>query len=333
MSIDRIVASPTSPMPEPYRTYVAERSAALAAVLDDFLPPDLGVQLCPRAIMPDEIAVGEHDVIYGAVVQKPADGLKSVLYAENSDGGGMAYSAAEAVNLAQDFLAQGERVRVKDPAESDGRGQHTVNDESGVAAIAATYPDIIEHGLVIMPHLEIADDGRFSVGMVDFGPGGAGIRIAREFTTIHPDGGEARGGGELAMVRAGDQEGLMIAAQELGVPERVVRAGLEAIGRYLKIAKRVGCVSVDVVRGKTDSDRELTLVVDITPRVNGFSGEEVLAMREFSRNPNAQVVLAHDHLSYNTNQRTRINPGDLVLVNQPSLLMVAGIRQVLEKRS
>jgi len=333
MSIDRIVASPTSPMPEPYRSYVAERSAALAGVMDDFLPPGLGVQLCPKAIMPDEVVVGEHDVVYGAVVQKPADGLKSVLYAESGDRGGMAYSAAEAVNLAQGFLAQGERVRIKDPAESDGRGQHTVDGESGVAAIAGTYPGIAEHGLVIMPHLEIADDGRFSVGMVDFGPGGAGIRIAREFTTTHPDGSQVRGGGELAMVRSGDEEALTIASQELGVPERVISAGLEAIERYLKIAKRVGCVSVDVISGKTDSGRDLTLVVDITPRVNGFSGEEVLAMRELAQNPDAQVVFAHDHLSYNANRRTQINPGDLVLVNQPSLLMVAGIGRILEKRS
>jgi hypothetical protein len=39
-----------SPMPEPYKTYVAQRSAAIATVLETVVG-EANVQLCPRAII------------------------------------------------------------------------------------------------------------------------------------------------------------------------------------------------------------------------------------------------------------------------------------------
>ena len=73
-------------MPEPYKTYVAQRAKKIAIILGsiDALQSEKDMQLCPRAITPDEVVVDGR--VYGCVVSDLTAGYKSVLYKANNIG-------------------------------------------------------------------------------------------------------------------------------------------------------------------------------------------------------------------------------------------------------
>src|SRR5579871_4801344 len=133
-----IVHSPETPMPEPYKTYVAQRAGGIARVLDGFVN-GCDVQLCPKAILPQEAFFGSDEaLVYGCVVADESQGYKSVLYRllDTSDyyprylerravaeHGECTDQLSLVEFLAEEILREGNRVRIKDPAESDGQGQ------------------------------------------------------------------------------------------------------------------------------------------------------------------------------------------------------------------
>ncbi len=158
--------SPESPMPEPYKTYIAQRAESIGRTLAP-VAGDTDVQLCSRAITSDERLF---DATYGCVVADPADGLKSVLYrpefGAHADGI-VTQSPAEARAYATELLQRGDRIRVKDPAQSDGDGQFVVAGFEELDAIT-DHPLLRTTGLVLMP--EIARiTGRFSIGRINLG--------------------------------------------------------------------------------------------------------------------------------------------------------------------
>lgn len=312
-----IKQSPESPMPEPYRTYVEQRSEVIGRVLENVVDAD--IQLVPRAITEDERLFGDNGLVYGCVVRKIEDGYKSVLY----DGtlgrysyGEVARSPEEAGALAIDEAKKGNRLRLKDPLESDAQGQY----------VAASYEEAVEifieadrDVLVAMPHM-VQIDGRYSVGRIDLGEYGTFGYIGREVTTQN-DGQEVYGGCDIALahhplITVGSEAG-----RKLEIPDFVVAMGLYAINRYHGVATHIGRVSFDVLSGYTDNGQHLADVVDITPRVGGTTPAEVLAI-EHLRSSNELQAYARSVLVYDPTEKPITGTN---FIDTPTLLVNAGV--------
>jgi hypothetical protein len=164
-----IIYSPESPMPAPYDEYVRQRAENIGEILQGVVE-DANVQLCPRAILPQEKHFTEDPraLIYGCVVENQADGYKTALYGVASDEGAAVYSIEDAVTYATAQLQQGNRVRIKDPAESDGQGQHVAETADEAAEIVSNLSALNTVGAVLMPHLAEIHD-RLVIGRINLG--------------------------------------------------------------------------------------------------------------------------------------------------------------------
>ena len=100
---------------------------------------------------------GKDDITYGTVVIDGHDGYKSALYGHGfAERHGVAtHSLAEAQAYADMQFAIGNRVRVKDPRESDGKGQITVSSSENVEAAFEQVTLRGNAGAVLMPYLTI----------------------------------------------------------------------------------------------------------------------------------------------------------------------------------
>lgn len=354
-----IKQSPESPMPEPYRTYVAQRSEAIAVVLEPVVDTD--VQLCPRAIYENERIVGPEGIIYGAMVKKKRHGYKTVLYNSDmgiSSTGRLAHSINAAFSYADQQLRMGNRVRLKDAKESDGQGQYTAGSEEEVLEYATilfktnqddyayrepsfvdemhSTPDDLRRlsrqlridaeaaatGVVIMPHLEEITD-QFTIGMIDLGRAGQFRYAGRETTVVH-DGQAVYGGSEIGLARVEDIGVFTDVSRHFEIPKLALALGENAIERYEELALAVGRVSFDVIVGRTRNDTKLTEVVDVTPRVGGVTPAEVLAIRELASGTSG-VMYARSRLLYNPRQRPTNGTN---FVDTPTLIINAEVTSV-----
>ena len=294
-----IIQSPESAMPEPFKTYVRQRSEAIAKVLQDVVG-DSEVQLCPRAITPDEQFFAD-GIVYGAIVDKPQDGYKSVLYSTPLDSHGISTSNVEiAASYGAQQFKKGNRVRIKDPRESDGQGQFTLSSDAELASTFASLTNGHEYGAVLMPRLEHVQR-RISVGRIALGSFGKFTYVGHEQTTTH-EGQEVYGGTTLGLFHSGSQRGRELAESTLGIPSYLTQIGLDALNKYAKLAVHAGRVSVDVIEGTTGSGETLRDCIDITPRVGGTTPAEVLAIREI-QDEQAAVAFASSQLFYNPKSR------------------------------
>ena len=292
-----IIQSPESAMPEPYKTYVRQRSETIAKFLSKIVG-EQNVQLCPRAITPEEVIFHEpSSVIYGAVVRVAEDGLKSVLYRDNFTSkkhGVTTNEITRARNYALGQLSQGNRIRVKDATESDGKGQKTIESleelDDAIYSISAHR----EKQIVIMPHLENITE-RISVGRIALGKIGDFEYFGREEVQHHDDS-QVYGGTTLGLFPSNLVDGDRV-LEALDISPDIALLGVEAIKQYQSIATRAHRVSVDVIQGFTDNGSKITDVVDITPRVGGTTPAEILAIREVIAGDDA-VCFAKTQLIY-----------------------------------
>jgi hypothetical protein len=293
-----IKQSPESIMPEPFKTYVRQRSEAIGTVLCDIVG-DANVQLCPRAIPPEE-RIFNDGYVYGTIVQDIKDGYKSVLYRPEFFGQGIVTSSLKnATDYAASQFSSGNRVRLKDPRESDCQGQHTVETISETEDV---FKDVIrdnEIGCVLMPHLDTVLQ-RISVGQIDLLTLGKFTYAGREKMTLR-DGQEVYGGTQLGLFRAGNGSLQQQVSEHFEIPNRLIELGLDALNRYENIALFCGAVSVDVVEGITDNGQKLYDVLDLTPRVGGTTPAVVLALREIYQDTSA-IAYATSELYYDSDR-------------------------------
>ncbi len=279
-----ITQSPESDMLEPYLTYVRQRSEALAEVIGSVVGNNVDVQLCPRAITEDEQLFGNDGLLYGVVVGSYEDGYKSVLYRGdfNDEAKKLQGLFTSDVNKANTYISNelsiGNRVRLKDPKESDGNGQYTVETvEDGVEIFNQIKAS--SHGVVLMPH--VCDfTHKISVGHINLGQFGVFEYLGVEENTVVRDR-QVYGGTSIGLFDVVTDRRSLVEAK-LEIPSHLSLAGIRAIGQYYQVAKKVGRVSVDVIEGYTDNGTKLASVIDITPRVGGVSPAEVLAIRELA---------------------------------------------------
>lgn len=277
-----IRSSPESDMPEPYFSYVAERNAAIGQELAEVVG-DADVQLCPRAITPEErVFDSDAALVYGTVVYDEQQGYKSVLYedafAESSgeQGGIFTTDIDAAVSYATAQFKDGNRVRVKDPYESDSRGQITVAEPDELTDALKELQ--AEAGIVLMPNLASIQH-RLSVGRIALGQHGTFEYVGSEEQVDHGDK-LAYGGTDLGLYAAGDHAARAAAGRRIDAPPDLVARGVQALDRYGQLVAEMGRASVDVVQGVTDNGSTVRSVIDITPRVGGATPAEVLAIKE-----------------------------------------------------
>ncbi len=293
-----IIQSPESEMPEPFKTYVSQRSKSIGKVLVDIVGED-NVQLCPSAITVDQqLFTGNTDHTYGVVVKNMADGYKSALYSPDSDSLGIATKDQEkaAAYTAKQFNL-GNRVRIKDVRESDGQGQYTVDSLEAMLDIFNDTNEKSDFGSVLMPSLNNIQE-RISVGRISLGRHGDFGYVGRE-ESINHDGREVYGGTTLGLYRSDDEVSKALAEEYFEIPPRLTAMANQTLDRYSKQAIKIGRVSVDVIEGITDNGSVLRDVIDLTPRIGGTTPAETLAMRELHLDNKTGLCIASSRLLYN----------------------------------
>lgn len=326
-----ITQSPESAMPEPYRTYVRQRSEAIAKELEPVVG-ETDVQLCPRAILPEErIFNTDGSIVYGAVVDDLSHGLKSHLYYgcyDSSNRGIVTDNLSKARQYAQEYITSGSRVRVKDPRESDGQGQYIISSIFELEALFCDLNVFDGHEMVIMPHLEKITE-RVSIGMIALKQAGTYFYVGREEMAEH-EGRKVYGGTQLGLCSSDDKDLLKDIAHYFDIPPHILRMGLGAIRSYCfnqfyGDIKEVGRLSFDVLEGTTHNGNKVTSVVDITPRVGGATPAKVLAIGAIHTTPGA-LALTRSQLLYNPAQSPRTGTN---FIDTETLVINAKIEAVI----
>ncbi len=320
-----IVQSPESAMPEPYRTYVRQRNETISSVLGEVVK-DNNVQLCPRAITSDEqIFPIDNSYIYGVVVKELKDGYKSVLYSNNPNSIGIATSSLEeAKEYTEAQIKRGNRVRIKDPRESDGRGQYTVESTDELLSVFHEINKDSNFGCVLMPYLDRILH-RISVGHIALGKIGEFTYLGREETVTHGSS-EVYGGTTLGLFHSSSEVYKTQVERYFDIPPYLTDLGKKAILEYVKLSLRYGRVSVDVVEGVTDSGEIVRDVIDVTPRVGGTTPAETLSLAQIHTDQEA-VCYASSKLIYDpiVSPTTGVN-----FVDTDTLVINAQIHDVIK---
>lgn len=315
-----IKQSPESPMPEPYATYVKQRSEAIAHILSGVVG-DQNIQLCPRAVTSSEIVLGDA-VIYGANVERIEDGYKSVLYRDGANNGVSTIDDLLVAQYVQFQLSIGNRVRVKDARESDGAGQVTVDTASN--AIETITGMSVDHDaeVVLMPHLATIVD-RVSVGRISLGAYRNYCYVGREITTTDNNGREVYGGTDLGLYREEDFDARDRVTESFDIDPELVEIGELAIQRYGSICVQIGRVSIDVLNGEADNGDTLRGAVDVTPRVGGATPAEVLAIAAMRQT--LRACYASSRLLYSPSAKPT---SGTIFIDSPELIINAEVTGV-----
>lgn len=311
---------PESPMPEPYASYVKQRSENIAHVLSGIVG-DQNIQLCPRAILEQEVVLS-NSLIYGAKVSRLEDGYKSALYRIGDNSGVSTADFEDLSEYVKYQLSIGNRVRVKDARESDGAGQVTVDTvEDAVQAITDLSISKDEQ-VVLMPHLTTILD-RISVGHINLGPSRNYCYVGREVTTTNDDGREVYGGTDLGLFRADDKDARAKVIESIGVDPILVEIGERATVKYSETCREVGRVSIDVLYGLTDNGDAIRSAVDVTPRVGGATPAEVLAIAQMRQLLSA--CYANSRLLYSPKKKPT---SGTMFIDSPGLIINAQVTGV-----
>lgn len=328
-----IIQSPESPMPEPYKTYVDERAASIAETLTLIVGEQTNVQLCPRAILPEEVYFTDPSaIVYGSVVNHLKDGEKSVLYAKDastSTDGVVAHCPHAGLAYAKRILDSGNRIRFKDPRESDGRGQSILSSAAEAETALFNFSALHESGAVLMPHIATVKD-RFSIGQIRLGELGVFSYIGREFITAR-DGQDSYGGADLAVIQGNTINSLEHAALKLDIPTSAIGAAKDALHRFKRVVRHAGRASVDILCGEMDNGAVLNAVVDITPRVGNNTPPELEAIKALLSEDATTPHIAYSsaRLHYNP-QSASIDPNATRYIDTETLVATASVSE-LEK--
>lgn len=311
---------PESPMPEPYATYVKQRSETISHILSGIVG-DQNIQLCPRAVTNSEVVLSDA-VIYGAVVENIEDGYKSALYRDGSNDGVSTIDNAEVEQYVQLQLSHGNRVRVKDARESDGAGQFTVETTDDAIETINDLSVRQDAEVILMPHLAKIFD-RISVGRISLGPYRSYCYVGREITTTDNAGREVYGGTDLGLYREDDVDARDRVIESFDIDPALVEIGEVAIRRYAPVCIQVGRVSIDVLNGEADNGDTIRSAVDVTPRVGGATPAEVLAIAAMRQTLGA--CCASSRLLYSPNARPT---SGTIFIDSPELIINAEVAGV-----
>lgn len=321
MKHHNIIHSPETPMPEPYKSYIGQRAEAIKQIIEPVVG-DSSTQLCSRAITKDEVAFDD-GIVYGCVVTTPEDGLKTILYQDNNaNTGKLVHDFSGAYTYLEHTLENGQRIRLKDPRESDGAGQFTIGSVDELDNAISSLQGIPSSGLIVMPHMQTIVD-RYAFGEINLSDHGSFDYVGREYVLDH-EGRETFGGGDIAVTRRGDLRAQREAHQALAIPPRVYELARRALSLTGPKMLHAGRFSVDILDGIADNGHRFVETSDFTPRVGGHTPAEVLAIDALKRT-SSRLAMASTRLQYNPSGGTRTG---VAFVDTPTLLATAEVTDV-----
>jgi len=320
-----IKQSPESDMPEPFRTYVAQRSLGIAQVLGDVIG-ERNVQLCPRAVLPNELIFWGEDLVYGAVVSRLSDGYKSVLYnGAFSDLSGVGICTDDidhGFSFAREEFRKNNTVRIKNPIESDGNGQHVIEHLEDFESSFIELSLECSGEVVVMPNIDLITK-RVSIGSIDLGRDGEFTYMGREKQVLK-NGVYVYGGTKIGLFEANDSDMQEEVEICYDIPTALSELGKKAIELYKGIALKTGRVSFDIIRGETWSGQEIDSVIDITPRVGGVTPAEVLAIK-YMKDKGNHLTYSESRLLFEPEFVPITGPYSVNFVDTNSLIINASV--------
>jgi hypothetical protein len=315
-------------MAEPYKSYVNERAENIAAKLATIVG-DTNVQLCPRAILPEEryFPAASNALVYGCITSEHGDGYKTVLYDQadpEAVHGVTVGTLHQAAAYASTLISRGDRVRVKDPKGTNCMGQSVA---SSVPEVCTAFEKEGLEEVILMPHLsKIAD--RFSAGTIRLGGHGTFQYVGREYITTTDEEAEKYAGVDLIVARHGDGGALRRAAKKLDMPDRILALSKSGLNRAADRMVYDGRVSVDLLSGTTDSGRTIEAAVDITPRVGNNTPAEIEAIAALKADPRAALACASVRLHFKSAEEKTFAALDTRYVDSSALVVAAKVTEV-----
>src|SRR5690606_9249798 len=154
--------------------------------------------------------------VYGAVVKQICDGYKSILYLKGVTSRGIfAQEVKEAVENFSEVERKGNRDRLKDPQDSDGHGQHNIENKNEAISKFNEVKENNGLGCVLMPFLDVTQ--RISIGQLKLSGIGNFLYVGREETTSHRES-IVYGGTKLGLFHEENKAGEQQAAQHFEIP-------------------------------------------------------------------------------------------------------------------
>jgi hypothetical protein len=248
------------------------------------------------------------DDLYGGIVPYPFVKTKSIThplvdndserpngwsaaFAERVRGvvlpGYTAFSSRDARLAASRMLSRGQ-VRVKEPLEAGGRGQTLVTTTDELDALLDRIPsdDIARYGLVLehnLNHVTTLSVGHITIDGVDI------TYYGKQRAAKDNDARKVYGGSDLVCVRGGWDAMCRVAMADksrLGVMQaKVYDAAMSAYPGFVASRR-----NYDVGQGIDEEGQRRSGVLESSWRVGGATGAELMALREFIRDPSIHLV-------------------------------------------
>jgi hypothetical protein len=220
-----------------------------------------------------------------------------------------AFSFDDAKQAARSLNAEGHVIRIKNPAQNDGKGQRVISDpghleETLMETFSATLGDVRETGVVLEADLQ--NTSEICIGQICLG--GAYYSYYGNEITIKQGSEEVYGGTDIFMMRGGlEQLATVNYAGHLGLATRQALAVYDAYSVYEPVSSRI---NLDVLQGYDKRGIFYSGVVDQSLRVAGSTPAELLAIKALQDHPDADMAQTRTQVFFNPAEHQPY-PGDI----------------------
>lgn len=194
------------------------------------------------------------------------------------------FSPEEALLGYKHMVADGLRVRIKDPNERNARGQFVIENQKDLCNLLSELNTIQTHGVVMEANLE--NHSTTAVGYVALGD--TSYSWYGKTWNVMSRGKQKFGGNELTLVRGTFQDLSEIAKD----PEHKI--AIEQTSRvfdaYALCGAMISRATFDVVQGTAPNGQFLSGVTDPSIRPSASSPAEIHAIEVLENNPETSVV-------------------------------------------
>lgn len=302
--------------------------AAVARRIDALIGNGDGPYYVPFAAVNAELATahnisGDGD-LYGGIVQSPHHADKAILHtlatedAEHPEwySTEFAQSVSDVVLLGYTVFSQEDAVsafrlmsekslcvRLKDPANTGGLGQHLIRSVADLYNALSMYGDRLSQTGIVL-EVDLHNHATITIGHVDI-HGDRYSWYGRPYDVQH-EGAMRFGGNELTVTR-GDIGSLF--EQSTGPEEHLaIEQSMRVFQAYDLLGAKVSRITLDVVQGTTCRGMFVSGVTDPSLRPSASSAAEVRALEEFAAVPDAKMVktkLQYDYEKHFTQSDTK----------------------------
>lgn len=232
-----------------------------------------------------------------------------------------AFTIEDAVQAYRLMRSDNLTVRLKDPANTGGLGQHFIGNETELVSILAQYETkLAKTGIVL--EADLHGPVTITIGYVNID----GVIYAwhgRPYDVDH-DGMTRFGGNELTVVRGG-LDVLRKHAKD-SHDQLAVDQAKRVFDAYSLLGTTVSRATLDVVQGMSCSGTFLSGVTDPSLRPSASSAAEVRAIEALTDNPEA--TMAKTRLTYDYWKNVERRPEQELFVDHPRMNILVELAHV-----